>query len=380
MARFSIPLSRPDIAPEDIEEVVSVLRSPHLSLGPRLPAFEKDVAAFVGTKHAVAVSNGTCGLHLCIRALGIKDGDEVITTPFSFVASANCILYERAVPVFVDIVKDTYCIDPVAVERAITPKTKAIVAVDVFGYLCDWDALRAIAKKHNLALIEDSCEALGSTKDGKQAGTFADCAVFAFYPNKQMTTGEGGVIVTDRDDIARSCTVMRNQGRSPDAAWLEHEVLGFNYRISDINCALGQSQLRRLPSFIEKRRQVAAWYGEELQAFGGDIIAAGDQEGVSISWFVYVARLADRFAATDRNALITFLRSQGIGCNTYFPAIHLQPFYRAMGHKNGEFPLTEALSDRTLALPFHTNLSKEEVATVCRTLKDGLSRLSQGSL
>src|SRR3989344_5831996 len=201
---MTIPLSSPDISEEDIEAVVAVLRTRHLSLGPKLPEFEQAMASYVGTKHAVAVNSGTSALHLCVRALGIKEGDEVITTPLSFVASSNCVLFERATVRFVDVLPDTLCIDPAQVEAAITPKTKAILAVDVFGYLADWDALRAIAKRHNLALIEDSCEALGSRRGKAMAGTFADCGTFAFYPNKQMTTGEGGIIVTDRDDIAKS--------------------------------------------------------------------------------------------------------------------------------------------------------------------------------
>jgi len=358
------------------KEVVSVLVTPQLSLGPKLPEFEQKISEYVGAKHAVAVNSGTSALHLCVRALGIGEGDEVITTPFSFVASANCILYERAIPKFVDIEPDTYCIDPTRIEQAITEKTKAILAVDILGYLADWEALQKIATKHNLALIEDSCEALGSSKGNKQAGTFADCGTFAFYPNKQMTTGEGGMIVTDRDDIADQARSERNQGRSPNSPRLEHHTLGFNYRISDINCALGISQLRRLPEFIAKRQQVASWYEEELSSVNNAITAPQAQNGVDVSWFVYVACLTDHFTQKNRDDLLLYLRSQGIHCNDYFPPLHLQPLYRAKGHTEGDFPVTESIAKRTIALPFFSNLSREEVATVCSILKDGLQTFS----
>ncbi len=367
----AIPLSRPDITEDDIAAVVNVLRTPTLSLGPQLQLFEERIAAFVGARHAVAVNSGTSALHLCMRALGIGEGDEVITTPFSFIASANCILFEKAVPRFVDIEPQTLCLDPALVEAAITPRTKAILAVDVFGYLCDWDALRAIADRHDLALIEDSCEALGSSRDGRHAGTFGDCGTFAFYPNKQMTTGEGGVIVTDRPEIASLARSMRNQGRGEGNAWLQHERLGFNYRMSDINCALGTSQLQRLPTFLSMRAQVAAWYTEELQALADLVHAPVMQPGVDISWFVYVVRLADRFTRADRDRALAALRERGIGCNNYFPPIHLQPFYRELlGTKEGDFPVTEGVSDHTMALPFHNHLSKQEIQRVCATLRE----------
>ena len=373
--RTSIPLAKPDIAEEDIQAVVDVLRSSHLSLGPKLPEFEEAVAAFVGAKYAVAVNSGTSALHLCIRALKIVEGDEVITTPFSFIASANCILFERATVKFVDIDPKTYCIDPARVEAAITPKTKAILAVDIFGYLADWKALREIADKHNLALIEDSCEALGSVRGNTHAGTFADCGMFAFYPNKQMTTGEGGIIVTDREDIANQARSERNQGRALDSKWLEHRTIGFNYRLSDINCALGTSQLKRLPEFKAQREEIITWYAQELADASDSISVPLPQDGVDISWFVYVIRLADHFTAQDRDTLIAYLESKDIGCNTYFPPIHLQPLYTKQGYAKGDFPITEQIAERTIALPLFTKLSREEVASVCRILKDGLNRL-----
>ncbi|MFH1443907.1 MAG: DegT/DnrJ/EryC1/StrS family aminotransferase [Candidatus Peregrinibacteria bacterium] len=371
-----IPLSMPDLNEEDIEAVVSVLRTPYLSLGPKLQEFEQEFASFVGTKEAVAVSNGTCALHLAMHALEIRDGDEVITTPFSFISSANCILFERARPVFVDILPDTFCIDPEKIEAAITPRTKAILAVDVFGYLAEWEQLRALAKKHSLLLIEDSCEALGSQRGKQGAGTFADCAVFAFYPNKQMTTGEGGMFVTDNVDLARMVRSLRNQGRDEEDKFLVHHRLGFNYRISDINCALGLSQLSRLPDMIRQRQQVVQWYKEGLAALAADVHVPMEQEGVDVSWFVYVICLADRFSAENRNQLCQYLKEHGVGCNIYFPCIHLQPFYREQfGFKEGDFPVTEHVADRTIALPFSSRISQKDVAKVCETLKDGLLHL-----
>ena len=375
---MTIPLSSPDISEEDIEAVVAVLRTRHLSLGPKLPEFEQAMASYVGTKHAVAVNSGTSALHLCVRALGIKEGDEVITTPFSFVASSNCVLFERATVRFVDVLPDTLCIDPAQVEAAITPKTKAILAVDVFGYLADWDALRAIAKRHNLALIEDSCEALGSRRGKAMAGTFADCGTFAFYPNKQMTTGEGGIIVTDRDDIAKSARSLRNQGRNADAKWLEHTALGYNYRLSDINCALGISQLKRLPEFIAKRARVASWYAEQLAPLRDHLLPPAPQKGVDISWFVYVVRLTERYAAQDCRAIIQYLRNAGVECSNYFPCIHLQKPYRDLyGFKGGEFPVAESASDRTIALPFSSLITENDVSHVANILGKYFSEMSK---
>lgn len=371
-----VPLSMPDVSEEDIAAVTAVLRTTQLSLGPKLREFEAAVAAYVGTREAVAVNSGTSALHLAMRGLDLHDGDEVITTPFSFIASANCILFERATPVFVDIVPTTFCIDPDKVEAAITPRTKAILAVDVFGYLADWERLRAIADKHHLLLIEDSCEAMGSTRGDKRAGSFADCAVFGFYPNKQMTTGEGGMLVTDRPDLAKTARSLRNQGRDDADAFLVHHRLGFNYRISDINCALGLSQLKRLPEMIARRSQAAQLYREGFADIAEDILTPAEQAGVHVSWFVYVIRLADRYSPQDRDFLRRFLLERGIGCNVYFPCIHLQPFYRkAFGYKEGDFPVTERVSGSTLALPFSSRISANDIAKVCETLKDGLLHL-----
>lgn len=374
MSQSTIPLSSPDISEEDIAAVTAVLRTPRLSLGPTVPEFEQAIAAFTGAKHAVAVSSGTAALHLCVRALGIGDGDEVITTPFSFVASANCVLFERAVPRFVDIEPKTFCMDPAKIEAAITPKTKAILGVDVFGQVADWDELGLIAARHDLALIEDSCESLGSSVGGRKAGTFGDCGTFAFYPNKQMTTGEGGMVVTDSDDIALAARMMRNQGRDPDAAWLEHLVLGYNYRLSDINAALGVSQLKSLPAMIAKRSQAASWYAEALAPLSEHLRTPLPREGTDVSWFVYVVNLARRYSAADRDRILAHLRKRGVGCNNYFPCIHLQPLYRDLyGFNFGEFPVAEAAADRSIALPFFTGMTKEQVVTVASVLQEALA-------
>ena len=377
MNPVTIPLAAPDISQEDIDAVVAVLNTSQLSLGGKLTEFEQKFADYAGAKHAVAVSSGTAALHLCVRALDIQEGDEVITTSFSFIASANCILFEKATPVFVDILQDTLCIDPAQVEAAITEKTKAIVAVDILGNLCDYTALRAIAEKHNLVIIEDSCEALGTTMNGKMAGTFGDCGTFAFYPNKQMTTGEGGMIVTDRDDIADAARSMRNQGRDDSGRFLHHERLGYNYRLSDINCALGTSQLSRIEEFIAKRDHVSEWYKEALAPLADHISPARSQEDVRTSWFVYIAHLSADHTKETRDGLLEHLKAQGIGCNNYFPAIHLQPLYkREFGCTEGDLPITEGISDRTVALPFFNNISQKQVATVAEVLNDYFRTLS----
>lgn len=349
--------------------MTEVLRTPHLSLGPKLAEFEEKMARFVGRKYAVAVSSGTAGLHLIVRALGIGEGDEVITTPFSFIASANCLLYERAKPVFTDIDRLTYNIDVAKIEERITPRSKAILAVDVFGYPAEWDELERIARRHSLRLIEDSCEALGAEYRGRRAGTFGEMAIFSFYPNKQMTTGEGGVIVTDDEEMAQLCRSMRNQGRVEEAGWLEHQRLGYNYRLSDINCALGIAQLERLAEILAKRERVAGWYNERLKEIDG-LSVPYSAPGVKRSWFVYVARLGERYSREDRDRILQGLSERGIGGRDYFSPIHRQKFYREMfGYKEGDFPVTEYVAARTVALPFYSNLKREEVAEVVDNLK-----------
>lgn len=367
---MKIPLSQPDLTWVERKAVLDVMESTFLSLGPKLPEFERAMAEYVGVKHAIAVNSGTSALHLIVRALGIGRGDEVITTPFSFIASANCILMEGARPVFVDIDPESYNIDPAKIEAAITPRTKAILGVDVFGRCAEWDRIEAIAKRRGLLVIEDSCEAIGAEAFGRRAGTFGEAGCFAFYPNKQMTTGEGGMILTDRDDLAALCKSMRNQGRDEGQAWLEHARLGFNYRLSDIQCALGIAQLSRLEELLSKRAAVAELYGNRLGKLEGLIIPQAPTEG-RMSWFVYVVRLADRFSREDRDAILRGLKDQGIGCNNYFAPIHLQRHYQStFGFKAGDFPITEHTSDRTIALPFHSAVTADQVELVAGCLTE----------
>jgi perosamine synthetase len=362
-------LSGPDITEAEIDAVATVLRSGRLSLGPTVARFEEAVARYVGVKHAVAVSSGTCGLHLLIRALEITHGHEVITTPFSFVASSNCVLFEHARPVFVDIDPDTWNIDAKRIESAITPKSRAMIPVDVFGQVADMDVIRGIADKHLLRVIEDSCEALGAKYKGRMAGSLGDAGCFGFYPNKQITTGEGGMIVTDDKAIADLCCSMRNQGRDTGMSWLSHERLGYNYRLPDTACAIGCVQMTRVSEILAKRSRVADWYRQRL----------GDEKRVSfqkirpdceISWFVFVIKLADTYTEEDRARIITNLRERGIGCSNYFAPIHLQPFYRRQfGYKEGDFPVCERVAARTIALPFHNHLAETDVDQVCKTLR-----------
>jgi len=372
---MEIPLSSPDITELEIEYVSQVLRTANLSLGPKLVEFETETAEFVGVKYAVATNSGTGALHLIVRALGIKDDDEVITTPFSFVASSNCILFERAKPVFVDIDPLTLNIDVKLIEERITDKTKAILAVDVFGYPAEWDSLEQIAKKHNLELIEDSCEALGAEYKGRKAGTFGHAAAFAFYPNKQMTTGEGGLIVTNDRNIADLCRSMRNQGRGDSDDWLEHPRLGYNYRISEINCALGTAQIERIAELLSKRESIAQMYNTKLQDWHEVIIPFSSSE-VKRSWFVYVIVLGNRYSREDRDKVLQELKRRGIGCSNYFSPIHLQPFYvKRFGFRQGDFPITEHTSGRTIALPFYSNLTEPEIDYVIQNLKEIVSKL-----
>jgi perosamine synthetase len=371
MTNKKVPLACPDVDETDILAVREVLKSGFLALGPKADEFERAMAAYVARAHAVAVSSGTSALHLVVRGLGIGPGDEVITTPFSFVASTNCILFEGATPVFVDIEPTTLCIDPAAIEEAITPQTRAILAVDVFGHPADWPALERIAQRYELILIEDSAEALGSELRGRRCGAFGHAGVFGFYPNKQITTGEGGMIVTDDPKLAELCRSMANQGRG-DGGWLSHVRLGYNYRLDEMSAALGVSQLQRLDDLIVARARVASWYEEALSSIR-EVEVPRVMPDVKMSWFVYVVRLADRFSRQDRDRVLAALRAEGIGCRNYFESIHLQPFLRdRLGTGPGQFPVTESVSDRTIALPFFPQMTADQVQTVVGCLSDVL--------
>jgi len=377
---MKIPLARPDITDLERKVVLEVLKTPCLSLGPKLKEFEKKIADFIGIKYAVGVNSGTSALHLIIRALNIKEGDEVITTPFSFIASANCILFERAKPVFVDIDERTLNINPQKIEEKITKKTKAILAVDVFSYPADWDTLNKIAKKYKLFLIEDSAEALGSEYDStcspqakrKKCGSFGNAAILSFYPNKQITTsGEGGMILTNNKKIADLCQSMANQGRRvKNGKWLEHIQLGYNYRMPEVCAAMGIAQLSRIKTILEKREKVAKMYNERLKDFP-EIEIPWTAPNIKMSWFVYVIRLAKKYSMRDRDKIIKKMAKRGIQCGNYFQSIHLQPFYRKMlGFKLGSFPIAESVSQRTIALPFYNNLKEKEIDFVVKNLKE----------
>lgn len=389
---MKIPLSNPDITEKERNCVFKVLNTPSLSLGPKLKEFEQKFAKYIGSKFAVAVNSGTSGLHLCLRSLGIKDGDKVLTTPFSFIASANCILFDKAEPVFVDIDEKTLNIDINKLSDKLEEtkrkniKVKTILPVHIFGRPCEIDEIIELSNYYELSVIEDAAEAIGSEylsnskikpqkskqkieeNEWKKVGTFGECGVFAFYPNKQITTGEGGMIVTDNENIDRLCRSMRNQGRSEGAEWLQHERLGFNYRLSDINCALGIAQLKRIDTILAKREKVVRHYYERLKAVE-ELILPHFEDNKKISWFVYIVRLQDKYSRKDRDCVLEKLKEKGIGCSNYFSPIHLQPFYRKLfGYKEGDFPVTEKVSQRTIALPFFNNLKEKEIDDVCENL------------
>jgi perosamine synthetase len=376
-----IPLSRPDITQREIDAVVDVLHSPTLSIGPQVVEFERRVAATVNRRHAVAVANGTCGLHLAMLAAGIGPGDQVVTTPFSFVASANCILYVGATPVFVDIDPKTLNMDVTRVPEAITPKTKAIVGVEAFGHPGGMIELEQLAQRHELILVEDSCEGFGGKVGSGPAmraiGSFGRASVFGFYPNKQITTGEGGMICTDDDVFADSCRALRNQGRE-GMSWLAHQRLGYNYRLSEMNAAMGVVQVDRLAEILDARHRVAQLYMTRLMA-NRFLILPTLQDDTHMSWFVFVVRLNDLFEPGDRDAIMAELRAEGIGCNNYFPPIHLQPYMaEQFGFRPGQFPITEYVSARTLALPFFGGMTSAQVDRVCDTLDKLLEKRVTG--
>lgn len=364
-----INLSAPWIDERDEELVLEVLRSGWLSLGPAGPRFEAKLAAAVDAPHCAAVSSGTAGLHLCMRLAGVGPGDEVITSPYSFVASANCAIYEGATPVFADIDPRTYNLDPAAVEAAITPRTKAIVAVDIFGYPAELDPLLDLCERHGLTLIEDACEALGARYKGRPLGSHGHPAVWAFYPNKQMTTGEGGAVTTHSEEQHELLVSLRNQGRLETSSWLQHGRLGFNYRLDDVSAALGIGQLEKLDRMLEARTAVAARYTDLLAGVDVETPLPDDDDHVR-SWFVYVVKVP---AGVDRDGVMAELAQQGIATAPYLPSIHLQSYMRERyGFREGMLPVSEGCSARTMALPFHARLDPADQERVVEALRAAL--------
>ena len=364
-------MARPYIDEEEEKLVIEVLRSGVLSIGPKIDEFEEKFAELLGAKYACAVSNGTVGLHLALIACGIKEGDEVITSPFSFIASANAILYVGAKPIFADVDPLTFNIDPKEIEKKITPKTKAILPVHIFGQSADMGPIMAIASRNNLKVIEDACESVMAEYNGQKVGTFGNASAFSFYPNKQMTTGEGGMITTNDEEIDSLCRSLRNQGRSENMQWLDHQIMGYNYRLTEVGAALGIAQLKKLASVIKKRREIAGWYGEEIKKYE-DLLSAPETGAANThTWFVYVARIRD--PRIDRDRVINKMAEFGIATKPYLPSIHLFDFYRKkFGFKNGDFPISEAISNSSVALPFYIELDKSDIEYICRKLAEAV--------
>jgi perosamine synthetase len=366
----TIGLSSPWLDEREEGLVADVLRSGRLSLGPTIDRFEEAFAEVVGAPYAAAVSSGTAGLHLLCVVAGVGPGDEVITSPYSFVASANCAVYEGATPVFADIDPRTLNLSPGAVEAAITERTRAVVAVDIYGYPCELDELRALCESRGIALIQDACEALGARYKGAPVGSHGTSAVFAFYPNKQMTTGEGGMVTTHSEREWRLLRSLRNQGRADSGGWLEHARLGFNYRLDDIGAAIGLGQLEKLDAILEARAVVAARYGELLADVPGLELPCADDAEHERSWFVYVVTLPED---ADREAVISSLTERGVQSARYLPCIHLQAYMQErFGYRVGLCPVAEVLASRTLAIPFHARLAEDDQAYVADALRDAL--------
>jgi perosamine synthetase len=363
----AIPLARPVLGLEEEQAVLAVLRSGQLSLGPRLAEFEQRFAAFVGAAHACALSSGTAGLHLALRAVGVGEGEEVVTSPFSFVASANSVLYERARPVFADIDPVTLNLDPEAAAAAIGERTSALLPVHIFGYPADMPAFETLAASNGLAIVEDACEALGARHaDGVAVGGRGHPAVFGFYANKQLTTGEGGMITLADPVLKERIDSERNQGRAPDMGWLDHDRLGFNYRLSDIACALGIAQLARLRQMLGDRARVAGLYREALAGIEELELPCVDLAGNRRGWFVFVVQVP---RGVDRDDTVRALAALGVQSKPYLPAIHLMSFYRErFGHRPGEFPVCEDVAARSLSLPFFPEMSEGQVALVAERL------------
>lgn len=385
--KTQIPMSSPDITDAEREAVAEVLQTPNLSMGSKIQNFEAAFQKYLGTKHAIGVSSGTAGLHLCVRAVGVEQGDLVITTPFSFVASSNVILFEGAVPIFIDIDPITGNINPQLVAEAVkdlmdgpefqkkwfprqgaenAKQLKAILPVDVFGQPADLDPICEIAKEYGLKVIEDSCEALGAEYKGRKAGTIGDFGVFAFYPNKQMTTGEGAVIITEDDQAADMMRALRNQGRALGDTWLQHTYLGYNYRLDEMSAALGEVQASRIDIMIDKRANVAKWYSERLATIPGIEVPIVVPTTTRISWFVYVIRFSQDL---DRDQIAQKLGERGVPARPYFIPIHQQPYMVSrFGFQDGDFPITEDIGKRSLAIPFSSVMTEEQVDYVCQSI------------
>lgn len=387
--RIDIPMSSPDISDKERQAVISVLQTPYLSMGEEIEAFEKEFRTYTGSRNAIAVSSGTAGLHLCIRAAKVSRDDIVITTPFSFVASTNVILYENAVPIYVDIESKTGNVDMDLVEEILKDysnlgyipdrwfprkgwskkkKIRAILVVDVFGQPADYDRLKNITQNTGIKIIEDSCESLGAEYRNKKAGTLGDFGVFGFYPNKQITTGEGGVIVTNDEESASLMIALRNQGRAAGDMWLNHKYLGYNYRLDEMSAALGRVQVARLNELLEKREQAANWYNQRLSEIKGVEIPFLAPTTTRTSWFVYVIRLGGEL---NRARISKELGKRGIPSRPYFIPIHLQPYMvEKFGYKPGDFPITEDIGNRSLALPFSSTMEEKQVEYVCSILRE----------
>jgi perosamine synthetase len=367
-----IPLAQPDIGPREEELVLEVLRSGQLSLGPMGERFEREFAAWLGVEDAVMTSSGTTALHLGVRMLGWGEGDEVLTSPFSFVASANCLLYEGVRPVFVDVEEETLDLDPAAAAEAVGEKTVGLLPVHIFGYPAAMPELEELASKHGLGVLEDACEALGAVdSEGRKVGACGNLATFAFYANKQMTTGEGGMIVPRNPEEAARLRSERNQGRAADMGWLDHDRLGFNYRLSDLAAALGVAQVEKLDSLLERRAAVARMYEERLGAVEGLRTPIPGHGAEVRSWFVYTVRLPQ---GADRDATIARLAERGIASKAYLPCIHLFPHLRELGYREGQFPVAEAAAADSLALPFFPEMSEAQVDRVCQELAAALGQ------
>ena len=367
---MNIPLSAPDITEAEIQAVTAVLRGSRLSLGPKLEEFERAVASYIGTAEAVAVNSGTSALHLALRGFGVSENHEVLVPSFAFIAVANAVRFQGATPVFVDIEPQTLNLDPRKLEQAITPQTRGIIVVHTFGVPAALEEILEIAKRHHLFVIEDACEALGAEYGGRKVGSFADAGVFGFYPNKQITTAEGGMLVSNNPAVAALARKLRNQGRSGSGEWLEYQELGYNYRISELHCALGIEQLKRLDSILERREAVAREYHRRLSNHPMLELPAMEMPCRRISWFVFVVRLREPFRAAHRDRVIQEMAARGIACGRYFAPIHLQPAYRTQPHRCMDLMETEAVAPRTLALPFFSRISNEEIEAVCQVLRE----------